>query len=59
MDRLKQYRQLIKTVLRDYARVPYAYGEVQTEVVVDQENDHYLLVNVGWHNKRRVHGSLH
>jgi len=21
-------------------------------------NDHYLLVNVGWHNDRRVHGCL-
>jgi hypothetical protein len=30
------------------AAVPYAYGEIQTEVVFDRKNDRYLLVNVGW-----------
>ena len=58
MDRIKEYRQLIEKVLREYASVPYAHGEVHTEVVLDEANDHYLLVNVGWRNGRRVHGSL-
>ncbi len=58
MDTLDNYRQIIETVLTDYASVPYAYGDIHTEVVFDRANDHYLLVNVGWHNDRRVHGSL-
>lgn len=58
MDRIKEYRQLIEKVLREYASVPYAHSEIHTEVVIDEANDHYLLVNVGWRNGRRVHGSL-
>ena len=58
MDTLDTYRQIIETTLREYASVPYAYGDIHTEVVVDRANDHYLLVNVGWNKDRRVHGSL-
>ena len=58
MDTLDDYRQIIKEVLIAYTRIPYAYGDIQTEAVFDRENDRYLLVNVGWDNGRRVHGSL-
>ena len=29
MDTLDTYRQCIEKVLRDYAQLPYAYGEVR------------------------------
>lgn len=58
MDKLDIYRQIIETVLTEYTRVPYAYGDIQTETVFDRVNDRYLLMNVGWDNNRRVHGSL-
>ncbi|MEW6130792.1 MAG: XisI protein [Acidobacteriota bacterium] len=57
MDNLIEYRRIIEQVLTEYARIPYAYGEIQTQTIFDREGDHYLLVNVGW-DKRRVHGCL-
>jgi hypothetical protein len=57
MDTLARYRELIQKILTDYARVPYAYGDIRTQTVFDTARDHYLLVNVGW-DKRRVHGCL-
>jgi hypothetical protein len=58
MVTLETYRQIIEDVLTEYASVPYAYGNIRTETVFDRTNDHYMLVNVGWHGDRRVHGSL-
>ena len=58
MDTLDTYRQIIETILTEYASIPYAYGDIRTETVFDRANDHYLLVNVGWQDDRRVHGSL-
>lgn len=58
MDTLNRYRQVIEDVLTEYTRIPYAYGDIQTEVVFDRKNDRYLLMNVGWDNGKRVHGSL-
>jgi hypothetical protein len=59
MDTLKKYRQIIETLLNEYTKIPYAYGDIRTEAVFDRLNDHYLLVNVGWDNEDgRVHGTL-
>jgi hypothetical protein len=58
MDTLNTYRQIIEAILTEYTRIPYAYGDIQTEAVFDRANDRYLLVNVGWDNGRRIHGSL-
>ncbi len=55
---LDEIRQIIETVLTEYAQIPYAFGDIQTEVVFDRNNDRYLLVNVGWENDRRIHGTL-
>ncbi|MBI4675421.1 MAG: XisI protein [Chloroflexi bacterium] len=58
MDTLDAYREVIEQVLTEYARVPYAHGDIQTETVFDRVNDHYLLVNVGWFGDRRIHGDI-
>ena len=58
MDTLDTYRQCIDKVLRDYAQLPYAYGEIEREVVSDRCGDHYLLLAVGWDGAQRVHGSV-
>jgi hypothetical protein len=51
-------REIVERVLAEYARIPYAYGQIETQTVFDRTGDHYLLVNVGWDNGRRVHGCL-
>ncbi len=58
MDSLETYRDLIEKILSEYAAIPYAYGDIQQRAVFDRKRDQYLLVNVGWHNERRVHGCL-
>jgi len=58
MDTLDTYREIIENVLTEYTKIPYAYGDIQTEAVFDRKNDRYLLVNVGWDSGKRVHGSL-
>ncbi len=58
MDELETYRRLIESILTEHTRIPYAYGEIRSEVVFDREHDRYLVMNVGWDQGRRVHGSL-
>ncbi len=41
MDRLTEYRQIIRQVLVEYARFRPANGEIDTELVVDAERDHF------------------
>ena len=58
MDTLKTHRQLIRKILTDYAKIPYAHGNIQIETVFDSESDRYLLMIVGRDNCRRIHGCL-
>ncbi len=58
MDTLDLYRKAIEDTLEEYASIPYALGDIQTEPVFDRGRDRYLLVNVGWMKKSRVHGAL-
>jgi hypothetical protein len=58
MGILDTYRQIVQNVLREYVRVQYAYGKIQNEVVFDREADRYLVMSVGWHDAKRIHGCL-
>lgn len=58
MDRAERYRAAVKQVLREYAQYKPSFGEIDVELVLDTEGDHYLLVNEGWREHRRVYGSV-
>jgi XisI protein len=54
---LESYRSIIERVLADHAKYPYSYGKIDHQLVFDRERNHYLLLSVGWHN-RRIHGCV-
>lgn len=58
MDTLENYRQIIRTILTEYSQLPYAYGELERQLIIDESANHYLLLTLGWENKQRVHGCL-
>ncbi len=58
MDTLTKYRQQVESILREYAKVPYAHGKIDIQTIFDREQDHYLLMLVGRDGIRRVHGCL-
>lgn len=51
-------RTIIETVLQEYIRIPYAYGDLKAEAVFDRENDRYIVVTVGWDSGMRVYSVL-
>lgn len=58
MDPVSNYRNIIERVLRLHTEAPSSTGEVQCQTVFDRDNDHYLLVQVGWGRQTRVYGTL-
>jgi XisI protein len=55
MDRLVKYRESIKAFLIKYAESMKNNSEIETELIFDTENDHYLLLDIGWQKSHRVH----
>lgn len=58
MDSLDNYRQIIKSLLSDYAAIPIANGKIDCYTVFDTQKDHYQVMNVGWDGYRRVYGCV-
>ncbi|CAN5784301.1 hypothetical protein BH20ACI4_BH20ACI4_24810 [soil metagenome] len=56
MDKLEKYRNIVEKLLREYAAIPYSYGDIERRTIFDRENDSYLLYIVGWIDQRRYHG---
>jgi hypothetical protein len=55
MGKVVRYRQIIQRVLEDYAHLMSTGNSVQILPVCDPNRDQYLLVSLGWQNKRREH----
>ncbi|NJK74090.1 MAG: XisI protein [Microcoleus sp. SU_5_6] len=55
---LDEWRELLEKILQYYADLPYSYGEVTTYVIVSRDRNHFMLVDEGWENQRRVHGCI-
>ncbi len=59
MDKLVEYRTLIKRLLTEYAEIinRQPTSGLETELVFDEERDHYMLLKVGWWTEGRVRGA--
>lgn len=60
MDKLNRYREIVKHIVQEYGSWFPKNGNVQTEVVINSDIDHYEVVRVGWEGERRIHhASIH
>lgn len=44
MNTLENYRQIIQTILVEYSQLPYAHGELERQLIIDKNDNHYILV---------------
>ena len=45
----------MQNVLTEYAAIPYANGNFERELLLDRDNDRYLLLTLGWDGNHRVY----
>ena len=58
MVNLEEYPKIIQSVLEHYANIPFHYGTVKNSVVIDQNQEHFMLIISGWEEKKRIHGCI-
>ncbi len=60
MDKLVHYRQLIQGLLVHYAEIinQRPQPNKETEVLFDEERDHYMLMTVGWSGTHRLRNTI-
>lgn len=55
MDRLANYRRVIKDILAKHTQITYGHGNIERIAISDDERDSYLLLSIGWDKTRRIH----
>jgi hypothetical protein len=58
MARVDEYPRYVEQIIKRYARYKPVYGDVEVQTVLDRENHHYQLLNVGWNKNRRIRGCV-
>lgn len=58
MERIAQYRDAIKKILRNSWDESKNSAEFETQMICDGERDHYQLVVLGWQGYRRFYSVL-
>jgi hypothetical protein len=54
-DKLTDYQQIVQKLLISYAQSKPAYGEIEVEIIFDNQRDRYQIVHLGWLHKRWLH----
>lgn len=58
MDKINQYRTIIKQILTQHTKsTGVSTPGMETELVFDEEHDHYMLFRLGWSSRGRIHGT--
>lgn len=57
-ERIAHYRTLIKEIINHYAQFKPSIGDIEIEVIFDEQNDHYEMIHTGWTGLYRVHGAV-
>jgi hypothetical protein len=58
MERLSQYRDIIKDFLEDSITGSSEGPNFETQLICDRDRDHYQLVSLGWQGHRRFYSVL-
>lgn len=58
MDKVNQYRQIVKQVITYYSCFKPSHGNIRLDTVFDEAQDRYSLMQVGWDRGKRIRGNL-
>jgi hypothetical protein len=50
MDKITNYKDIIRTLSQYIASISPSDANVETQLIMDDERGHYLLYSVGWEN---------
>lgn len=51
MDKLTDYKKIVRSVIEYIASISPSDENVETQVIIDEVRGHYLLCAVGWENE--------
>jgi hypothetical protein len=57
MDRLEHYQKAIIEILEENNTKPIIKGQVERQLWIDKERNHFQLLTIGWNGEDRIYSS--
>jgi hypothetical protein len=57
-NKLDRYREAVKSLISNYANSDSSNDEVEVQLMLDADRDHYQWMNVGWQGSDRIYRCL-
>jgi hypothetical protein len=54
-NKLSQYREIVKSLISNYANSDISNDKVEVQLVLDADRDHYQWMNIGWQGSDRIY----
>ncbi len=59
MDKIVRYQKAVIKILEEYAKIkPVNMGEVENQLIIDTNRNHFLILQTGWDKDKFVHASI-
>ncbi len=58
MDKLTKNKKIVKEIVKEVAAISPSTKDVETQLITDDENGHYILFSVGWEKKERHYATF-
>lgn len=58
MEKIAKYQSIIQAILKKYGAMRPNNDPIETQLVFDLVNHHYILMSVGWQGENFVYGSV-
>lgn len=58
MDKLDNYKKIIKSVLSFYLNIKYANADISNRRAYDDENSQFIIISEGWLDNQHFHSCL-
>jgi len=53
-----RYADILKSILREHAKLNPSHGKIETHAVFDDEHAIYCIIDTGWNQGGRIHGLI-
>ncbi len=57
MASVMSYREIVRRLILEHATHKPKHGDIELKAVIDAKQGLYQVQQIGWQNKRRVHGT--
>ena len=53
MDKVEKYKKIVREIVREIAAMTPSDESSETQMIIDEEQGHFLLFSVGWYQNKR------